>query len=235
MDAKLIRIPGLSLKPVVLQAEPEPIEIDLERTTIVIVDMTNSAFRETGYADLWGWKRTPEGIEENIKKINSAARAKGVKVIYIAHQYAPDLRDTGGPNSPNWYKNQNLILYREHPEWRDRLSFKGTWGSKIIQELEPQEGDIVVEKQRYSCFVGTNLDSILKTFNIKYLAFTGVGTSICVEAGLRDAFYLDYFPILISDAAATGGPLPVHEATIWNVKECYGWVTTTENIIKAME
>ena len=235
MGQKVIRIPGPSSKPVILEAEPEWIEIDLARTGIIVVDMTNSAFRPSGYADSIGWKRVPEGIEERIKKINSAARATGVKVIYIAHRYSPDLLETGGPTSPNWYKDYNLILYREHPEWRDRVTIKGAWGGEIIDEIKPQEGDIIVEKQRYSCFVGTNLDSILKTCNIKYLVFTGVGTSICVDAGLRDAFYHDYFPILISDAAATGGPLSVHEATIWNVEHCYGWVTTAENVIKAME
>jgi ureidoacrylate peracid hydrolase len=137
-------------------------------------------------------------------------------------------------NSPYWYRGDSLS-YREHPEWRDKLTLRGTWGAEIIDELKPQAGDIVVEKQRYSAFFATNLDMILKTHSIKYLAFAGVTTSICVEASLRDAFYLEYFPILISDATATPGPPFMQDAVISNVKSCYGWVTTSANLVKVME
>ena len=104
-----------------------------------------------------------------------------------------------------------------------------------MDKLKPQKDDIIVEKQRYSGFFGTNLDIILKTFNIKYLAITGVGTNICVEATLRDAYYFDYFPILISDATGAPGPSFLQDATELNVKQCYGWVTTTQNIVEAMK
>ena len=106
---------------------------------------------------------------------------------------SPDLSDTGGPNSPYWYK---LVLsgYREHPEWRDKMLFRGTWGADIIDELKPPEGEIVVEKPFYSAFVDTKLDTILKSLDIKYLIFTGIATNICVETTIRDAHQLGYLP-----------------------------------------
>ena len=58
---------------------------------------------------------------------------------------------------------------------------------------------------------------------------------MCVEASIRDAFELDYFSILVSDAAAPGGQPFLQEAAISNVKICLGWVTNTKNILKAME
>lgn len=222
------------LEPVVLEAEPKPLEIDLQRMAVMVIDMENAFVSKGGLFDLLGFDLSNnQKCIEPIRKVNSAARAKGVKVIYVAHRLSPDLREIG-PNSPYWYRGESLS-YREHPEWRDKLTVRGTWGAEIIDELKPQAGDIVVEKQRYSAFFATNLDMILRTHNIKYLAFAGVTISICVEASLRDAFYLEYFPILISDAAATPGPPFRQDAVISNVKSCYGWVTTSANLAKAME
>jgi ureidoacrylate peracid hydrolase len=44
-----------------------------------------------------------------------------------------------------------------------------------------------------------------------------------VEAAIRDACSLDYFPILVSDATAPAGPPSAQEATINNVKLCLAY------------
>lgn len=219
-----------------LEAEPEPLEIDLRRLSIMVIDMQNAFISKGGMWDLRGYDLSPaQRIIETISKINSVARAKGVKVIYIAHTLSPDLRETGGRGSAYWHKAQYIREYREQPKIRDKLIIRGTWGAEIIDELEPQEGDILVEKPKYSAFYGTDLDTILKTFGIKYLVFVGTATNGCVEASLRDALYLGYFCILISDATAAAGPPFMQDATISNVKLAYGWVTTSQDIIKAMK
>ena len=203
---------------IILQAEPKPLEIDLSRTAVMVVDMQNAAVRKGGMLDLINIDVSgTQKIIEPIKKITARARASGCKVIYIATGHPEDMSDSGGPNSPAWYKDTVLNVLREHPEWRDKLTLRNTWGAEIIKELEPQAGDIIVEKMRYSAFFQTNLDTILKTHDIKYIVFTGTTINICVEATLRDAYYLGYFPILVSDAAAPGGPPFVHDATIFNV------------------
>lgn len=232
-----MKMPALipRLEPIMLEAEPEPLEIDRQRSAVIVIDMQNAFVSKGGMFDLWRFDISGgQKIIGPIKKITSAAQAKGCKVVYLAQRYSPDLHDSGGLGSPNWYKEGSLASYREQPEWRDKLLIRGTWGADIVKELKPQEGDILVEKPRYSAFFQTNLDIILKTYNIKYLVFVGIATNICVEASIRDAFYLEYFPILISDAVVNNGPAFTQEATIFNVKCVYGWVTTTENLVKAM-
>jgi ureidoacrylate peracid hydrolase len=222
--------------PVLLEAEPEPLEIDLQRTALIVVDMQNAFVSRGGMFDVWGFDiLSIQKVIQPIKRISRAARARGCKVVYITHRYSPDLHDSGGPSSPHWHKVRALKDYLEHPERRDSLIIRGTWGAGIVEELEPQEGDIVVEKPRYSAFFGTNLDVILRAFNIKYLIFAGVATNICVEDSIRDAHNLEYFPVLISDAAMNAGPDFMQEATIFNVTLTYGWVTTTEKIMKAID
>ena len=228
--------PTPALQPVILEAEPGPLEIDLQRTAVMVIDMQNAFAAKGGWLDLQGFdiSATLKTIDP-INKITGAARAKGVKVVYTAHVYSSDMHDTGGPNSPNWWKEPTLVMCREQPEHADKGCIRNTWGSEIVDELKPQKGDIVVEKNRYSGFVATNLDMILKTCNTKYLVFTGVGTSVCVESTLRDAFFLEYWPIIVSNACAAGGPPSIHEATLFNVKSTFGYVTTSEDLVKVLK
>ena len=79
------------------------------------------------------------------------------------------------------------------------------------------------------------MDIILRTYGIKFLVFVGVATNICVETSIRDAFHLSYFPILVSDATIAAGPPGTQEAAIHNVKTAFGWVATSDNVIKAMK
>ena len=220
--------------PTLLEAEPEQLQVDLQRMAVVVIDMQNTFVNKGGMFDLSGQDISRgQRMIAPIKKICSTARARGVKVIYVVHQLSPDLRETGGPNSGYWY-SQHVRMYREHPEWRDKFILSGTWGAEIVKELKPKEGEIVVVKPKFSAFFGTDLDTTLKTFDVKYLVFVGIATNICVESTIRDACYLDYFPILISDAVAPAGPSYTQEATIYNIKLCFGWVTNAENLISVL-
>ncbi len=238
LDEVIAAIPAATpaLAPFNVQAEPEPVEIDLQRTAVVVIDMQHCFVSKGGMFDLFGLDVSVcQRVIEPIKRITAAARVKGMKVVNVAHIYNPDLSDTGGKNSPNWYKDCSLPWQREHPEWGDKFYIGGTWGAEIIDELKPQKDDLFVVKPRYSAFWQTDLHTLLQSYYIKYLIFMGVATNVCVEHSVRDAFNNEYFPILISDASAHAGPPFTQDATIANIQFVYGWVTTTENILKAIE
>ena len=216
-----------------LEAQPEPLEIDLKRMAVLVIDMQNAFVSKGGMFDLWGFDiSTIPRVIDPIKKIITAARAKKVKVIWLAHVLYPDIREVG--TMSRFWINQVLKTYREKPEWRDKLLLRGTWGAQIIDDLKPAKDEIFIEKRRFSAFVGTDLDMLLKTYDIRYLVFTGVATNICVESSLRDACHLEYLPVLISDAAAAS-PSSRQESTIGNVIQCFGWVTSTDKLLKAMQ
>jgi ureidoacrylate peracid hydrolase len=220
---------------VTVQAEPEPLEIDLSRTAVVVIDMQNTFVYRGGIFDLAGFDiSATEKIIKPCREIVGAAREKGIKVIYTQMAYSPDLSDSGSPDSPLWQKSRGLPLLRQRPELRDKLYFYGTWGADIIKELAPEPGDIVVRKQKHDGFIGTNLDIVLRTYGLKYLLFIGTATNICVESTLRHAFFLEYFPILVTDAVSQLGPTTNQEATIFNVRTIFGWVTTSQNLLNAI-
>jgi ureidoacrylate peracid hydrolase len=219
---------------IIVQADPESIKIDILKTAVIVVDMQNAFVSNGGYFDLLGHDLSAvQKIIRPCKEIITLARQKGCRIVYLQMGYSPDLSDAGSPNSPNWYKLRGLKMIRQHPEWKEKLYVYGTWGVDIIEELKPQQGDILVKKQKHDGFIGTNLDIILKTFDINYLMFIGTATNICVESTLRHAFSSGYFSILVSDAVSHMGPSLTQEATILNVRSTFGWVTTSENLLSA--
>src|SRR4029079_9706816 len=112
--------------------------------------------------------------------------------------------DIGKPDSPNRIKHEMFGVGRgSHPNHADgRILVRDTWNTAIIDELTPELGDIIVSKQRFSGFHGTDLDTVLRTIGARTLVVTGCTTSLCVESTLRDAFFRDYRPLLLADCTA---------------------------------
>ena len=221
---------------VVVLAKPEAITLDETRTALIVVDMQNAFAKKGGMLDVLGSfneDRAKRAIANN-KKIIQAFRRKGMKIIYLRMTYGPDLVEAGGPESPNFWKQGGLVAMRQHPEWKGRFLTIGTWDWEIIDELKPLPGEIIVNKSRYSGFVNTELDTVLKKHNIKYIVFIGIATNVCVESTLRDAYFHEYFPVLVSDACGNIGPDFIQDATIWNVTSVFGWVTTSSDLIQAL-
>jgi ureidoacrylate peracid hydrolase len=223
------------LRLIKINAKPEPIEVDLHRTAVIVVDMQNAFVSKGGMFDVLG--RDISGAErviENNRRIIEAARKATCKVIYLKMSYEPDYSDSGGPESPHWHKELGLVMMRRNPEYWGKFVTKGSWDEEICEELKPEAGDIIVRKQRYSGFAGTNLDLILKTHRIKYCIYTGVATNVCVESTLRDGYFLDYWPIIVLDAVNHTGPSITQEATLWNIEALFGWVITTDDFLNAV-
>jgi len=222
---------------IMIPAQPGPIKVDASRMGLVVVDMQHAFCSRGGMFDAMG-KLDETRVQPVIKtdqKVIEAFRRNGLKIIYLRMGYRPDLADTGGPQSPNYWKEGSLAALRQHPELTGKYLTVGTWDWEIIEELAPRQADIIVNKNRFSAFPNTNFDIILRTCNLKYLAFVGLFTNICVESTIRDAFFHEYFPILVSDGCGNMGPDFTQQATIFNVASVFGCVTTSEELIKALQ
>jgi len=219
-----------------LNAKPEPVDVDFEKSAVIVVDMQNAFASRKGMLDLAGADiaEAPQVIR-CVKEVVGAARQAGVPIVYLQMGYQPDLSDGGGPGSPNWYKELGIRMMNCQPELKGKLVTVGGWDFDIVDELKPQADDLVIVKTRYSGFARTPLDEELRKRGIRYLFFTGIATNVCVESTLRDAFFLDYWPILIADAAM-GSERSMHEATLHNVEAFFGWtIPTAEFTGKAAE
>jgi ureidoacrylate peracid hydrolase len=220
---------------VTLPARPENLPINPHETALIVVDMQNAYATEGGYLDLAGFDIAgAAGVIERIALAVEAARRAGVQVVFFQNGWDPDYVEAGGPGSPNWWKSNALKTMREKPELQGTLLAKGTWDYALVDRLQPQPGDIVIEKPRYSAFYNTSLDSVLRARGIRNLAFFGIATNVCVESTLRDGFFLEYFGVLLEDATHQAGPAFLQEASVYNIEKFFGWVSNTADFCGAI-
>ena len=191
--------------------------------------MQNGFASKNGFLDRAGFDIS--GAQATIEKCRSvvdAARQKGVQIVYLQMGWHADMHDAGAPHGGMWHKSVAWRFMRERSNHAGSSLIRGTWDYAIIDELAPREGDFIVPKTRLSGFFETNLDSMLRSRGINFLAFIGIATNVCVEATLRDALYRDYLSLLIEDATNETGPSFVKAATVFNVETLLGWVTTAD-------
>lgn len=113
----------------------------------------------------------------HIRAVLEAARRVGAPVVFTRGLARPDLRDVG--------------LWKSKARRDGHVQVEGTRGAEIIEELSPQEGDVVIEKRRPSAFFNTELDVFLRSLKIDTLIVTGASMSGCVRATIVDAFSRD--------------------------------------------
>jgi len=210
-----------------LKAEPEAICLAPEQTALIVIDMQNAYTSQGGYLDLAGFdvsKTKP--VVENIKKAVDAAHAAGIQVIYFKNGWDAEYKEAGGKDSPNFHKSNALKTMRKRPELQGQLLAKGGWDFELIDELKPLPQDLVIEKPRYSGFFNTALDSMLRVRGIRNLVFVGIATNV---------FFLEYFGIALADACHQAGPVEAHEASLYNIKTFFGWVSDTKNFVETFQ
>jgi ureidoacrylate peracid hydrolase len=220
----------------ILPALPEALKLAPEQTALIVIDMQNAYTSTGGYLDLAGFdvsKTKP--VVENIKKAVASAHEAGIQVIYFKNGWDDQYREAGGMDSPNFHKSNALKTMRKKPELQGTLLAKGHWDFELIDELQPLEQDLVIEKPRYSGFFNTALDSMLRCRGIRNLVFVGIATNVCVESTLRDGFFLEYFGVALDDACYQAGPVDAHEASLFNIKTFFGWVSDTKHFVETFK
>jgi ureidoacrylate peracid hydrolase len=225
-----------------IDARPQSVMFDPTRCCVLVVDMQNDFGSKGGMFDHAGIDITliREIIAPTVKVL-AAARSKLIPVVYLAMQHRPDLTDMGALDAPHRIKHAFLKVGSSVPSPNgepSRILVTGGWGTRIIPELEPQLGDIVVPKHRYSGFFETQLDSILRGKNVKHIVVVGATTSVCVESTIRDAMFRDYQCILLEDCCAepigSGNERGNHEASLLTVELLFGWISSSEKFISAL-
>jgi nicotinamidase-related amidase len=98
------------------------------------------------------------------------------------------------------------------------------------QLLDP--GDFVVDtKKRYDCFLGTDLDFVLRSHGINTLLITGVNTNSCVLATTTAANVRDYAVIVVEDCVDSMDGPELHAAGLACIRTALGLVMDTDAVM----
>ena len=219
-----------------IAAEPQRVCIDLRRTACIVVDMQNDFCAPGGWLHHIGVDIAPARRPiEPLQRLLPPLRRAGVPVIWLNWGNRPDrlnlspaLLHLYKPNGPGMGLGDRL------PASGAPVLEKGSWAAAIVDELAPEDGDIRVDKYRMSGFWDTPLDSILRNLAVTTVLFAGVNLDQCVMCTLQDANFLGYDCILIEDCAATTSPDFCREATIYNIKQCFGFIAASTALADAL-
>ena len=155
----------------------------------------------------------------NLKNLLEKFRKLGVMRIFVKTIHFPY---TG---SPTWD-----VRYERAKE----VALPGTWGAEFIDELNPLPEEPVVIKHRYSAFLDTNLNLILRCNGIKNIIITGVYTHICIDTTARHAFMLDYGTIVVRDCVASFDTYK-HSISLEILNEFFGHVLTSDEVLELLK
>ncbi|MCL0097183.1 cysteine hydrolase [Dehalococcoidia bacterium] len=153
----------------------------MKKTAIIIVDMLKDNVDIGAHFSIGEEGRK---IIPNIQRLLAAARGNASPVIFANDSFlAEDFIFQGGRIKPH--------------------AIMGTEGAGVIAEFEPHESDIVLEKRRFSAFLGTNLDATLRDLGVDCIAVAGISTPVCVLTTVLDGISHEFKVIILEDCCAT--------------------------------
>jgi len=177
------------------------------RKVLIVVDMLNDFCNKKGVlaTSLITNKVYAEPIIPVVKKAVDFFRADSEPIIWLVDAHKED--------------DKEFDRFPKH-------AVKGTWGSQIIEELNPAtiEGSVfedIIEKTRYSGFYGTNLEAKLEQRKPEEVIVVGVCTNICVMDTIGGLANRDYKVTILKDGVADFDP-EAHWYAMERIEKLYG-------------
>lgn len=226
-----LRRPVLEPRPVDVAALPQRLTLDLARTALVAVDLQNDFCHPDGWlasigVDVSGAAGPVGALAAALPEL----RAAGVPVVWLTWGNRPD-RANLPPGVRHVYDPDGASTGIGDPlPGGSRVLELGSWSAGLVDELVPEPEDLHVAKYRMSGFPDTPLDSVLRNLRVDTLLFAGVNTDQCVYATLVDAANLGYDVVLVEDLCGTTSPEFCTQATVYNVRQCFGFTTTSADL-----
>ena len=223
-------------RPVQVAAQPRPVRLDLARCALVIIDMQNDFCHPDGWLAGIGVDVAPaRAAIAPIAALLPPLRAAGVPVVWVNWGTRPDLANIS-PALRNVYADDTGAGGLGHPTGPRAAPVlqTGSWSAAIVHDLAPAPADLHLDKHRMSGFWDTPLDAILRNLRVDTLLFAGVNADQCVLHTLADANFLGYDTLMFEDAAATTSPDFCMAATIYNVRQIFGFTLTSTALLDSL-
>jgi ureidoacrylate peracid hydrolase len=186
-------------------------------TALLVIDVQCDYFCKRGIIDLLGYDwGANEVILPRLEEFISRGRPYLKNVIFTRQTMYPYLRSEA---QIEHYTRAGMIR-PFNPRNED------------FHQIVPKPEDIILIKHRYSAFIGTSLDGILRANGIKTLILTGVATNVCVESTARDGFMMDYHIVVPSDLTA-GVNDQAKQMSLFNIDAFFGEVVESKSILHA--
>jgi ureidoacrylate peracid hydrolase len=193
---------------------------DPQWSALIVVDVQNDFVSSEGGAAQRGEDvSAAQAMVPRLLRLIEEARRVGLTTIYVQTTHS-EWTDT-----PSW-------IYRKSQHKLLNSCREGTWGAEFYKGISPTPQERIVIKHRYSAFINTDLNTVLRAKGIESVLVSGVATNVCVETTARDAYMYDYYVTMISDCAAAYDP-KLHEGTLENIRRHFGLVASSDEIMQS--
>jgi biuret amidohydrolase len=207
-----------------------PYGVDEVRAAVVAIDL-HRGHLDPEVATMPVVPGTEERIIEANRKFFERCRDEGIPIVHQLTSYrdADEIR-----SNPFWRtRADDPDATRKNVE---RHNIQGSPGCEIIPKLfDPAQDWVVDTKKRYNCFVGTDLDFVLRKHGINTVLLTGVNTNSCVLSTATSACSRDYAVFVVEDCVDSMDGPEIHEAALACVRAAFGWVMTSDEVIGALK
>ena len=216
-----------------IDAEPEAITVNLDRTAVIMIDMQRDFLEPGGFGESLG--NDVSLLQKAVapcRALLDAARRKGILVVHTREGHRPDLSDA--PRAKVERGAPSLRIGAKGP--MGRILVSGEPGHDLIPELYPIAGEPVIDKPGKGAFYATDLQSILRNRGIESLIVCGVTTEVCVHTTVREGNDRGYRCIVPGDCCGSYFP-EFHEMGLRMIKAqggIFGWVTDSRRILAAL-
>lgn len=199
--------------------------VDPRHAALIVVDMQNDFCDSSGALARSGADPSLiQAMAPRLLRVLEAARGIGLPIIHVRTEHS------SWTDSAAW-------IGRHHGQPRT-VCYPGTWGADYYAGFEPHgdadrkpgSDEFVVTKHRYSGFIGTELDLVLRSHQIRGVIMTGEATNVCVESTARDAFMRDYRVVFVSDCTASTSQA-AHDATLFTMARHFATVAASDEIL----
>ena len=180
-------------------------------STLLVIDMQKYFLDEASHA----YVPLGHAVLGNVKKLVRAFKAIERPVIFTRHAL---LEDEPAGIMDRW--------------WSDVIRV-GDPLSHIVSDLALASDDTVIRKTRYNAFIGTSLETELRSTGTDTLVITGVMTHLCCESTARDAFMRDLAVYFVADGTATSDE-DLHLSSLKTLTDGFATPVTTEEVLAWM-
>lgn len=216
-----------------IAAEPQPLQVALERTALLIIDMQRDFLEPGGFGEMLGNDVSLlKAAVAPCKAVLDAARAADMLVVHTREGHRPDLSDA----PPIKLAKGNPRQCIGAPGPMGRILIRGEPGHDIVAELYPIDGEPVVDKPGKGAFYQTDLDLMLRNRGIDNLIVCGVTTEVCVNTTVREANDRGYRCVVLGDCCASYFP-EFHDMGLKMIKAqggIFGWVSGSREMLAAL-
>lgn len=196
--------------------------LDPERCVLIIQDLQNDVITDGGvYAETGSAAHAREqNVVANVAGLAAVCRTRSVPVIHVWYLVEP-----GAPGL-----KVNAPLFEGV---KAGSTVRGTWGAAPVDGLEPQEGDLIVEKMRMSAWEGTRLEALITGFGRDTVIVTGAWTNMSIEHTARTGADKGYFMVVPEDGCSSMNA-DWHHASIDYALGNVARVTDCATVIRAL-